>query len=402
MNSEQNSTTHMIFVRCCFGYAVSGMAVLVIGAILPSLMREASLSYALAGGALSMMAIGNMLASFFFPVLVQNLGTRLSITLTSFMVPICYFLLTLLPNIGLIYLIMLAAGIARGSITIINNMTVNVISHSSAKSLNLLHCSFAVGAFLAPFITALLIGNGLGWRSAMYMIVVLSFASACSYATMDYQATEQSAAGSQEASRTSSVEDRSFLKNFSFYCIGLLLFFYLGTENCINGWFVTYLQNTGVMSETFATTMVSVTWLTIMIGRLVCASLSKRYQKSTLTLINTIGGGVCFVILLFASQLPVITIALVGLGFFLAGIYPTCIADAGQYTKGSALGMSILTAISALGGIVTPQLIGSAADRVGILAAFGILALNAGVMIVFALVNFLKNHKSAKRQTTAA
>ena len=81
---------NMIFIRCCYGYAVSGTAVLVVGAILPSIMREAGLSYTMAGGMLSMMAAGNMLASFLFPVMVRFMGKRLSITLTSFLVPVSF------------------------------------------------------------------------------------------------------------------------------------------------------------------------------------------------------------------------------------------------------------------------------------------------------------------------
>ena len=37
--------------------------------------------------------------------------------------------------------------------------------------------------------------------------------------------------------------------------------------------------------------------------------------------------------------------------------------------KRQTLGMAVLTAISAVGGIVTPQLVGGVADHVGILAA---------------------------------
>lgn len=384
---------NMTFIRCCYGYAVSGTAVLVVGAILPSIMREADLSYTLAGGMLSMMAVGNMLASFLFPVLVRLMGKRLSITLTSFLVPVSFFLLPRLPGIGILYLLMLACGLARGSITIINNMTVNVISHSSGKALNLLHCSFAAGAFLTPFLTAMMIRAGLGWRSPLYLIMALSFSSALSYATMDYAGADEISEGDASSDDAPAGEDRTFLKNFYFYCISFLLFFYVGTENCINGWFVTYLQSTGVMTEAYAASMVSVTWLTIMGGRLVCASLSRRFEKSTLTVINAVGSGICFTVLLSASSLVTITAALAGLGFFLAGIYPTCIADAGQYTKGSALGMSILTAISALGGIITPQLIGSAADRMGMAAAFGLLCFNAAVMVLLALINFSKNHR---------
>ena len=386
---------NMIFIRCCYGYAVSVTAVLVVGAILPSIMREAGLSYTMAGGMLSMMAAGNMLASFLFPVMVRFMGKRLSITLTSFLVPVSFLLLPRLPGIGILYLLMLACGLARGSITIINNMTVNVISHSSGKALNLLHCSFAAGAFLTPFLTAVMIRAGLGWRSPLYLIMALSVSSALSYATMDYSGDGGDETREDEVSTdaVTAGEDRAFLKNFYFYCISFLLFFYVGTENCINGWFVTYLQSTGVMTEAYAASMVSVTWLTIMGGRLVCASLSRRFEKSTLTVINAVGSGICFTVLLSASSLVTITAALAGLGFFLAGIYPTCIADAGQYTKGSALGMSILTAISALGGIIAPQLIGSAADRMGMAAAFGLLCFNAAVMVLLALVNFSKNHR---------
>ena len=48
MNMKNNTMNYPVFLRCCYGYAVSGMSVLVVGAILPSLIREAGLSYALA------------------------------------------------------------------------------------------------------------------------------------------------------------------------------------------------------------------------------------------------------------------------------------------------------------------------------------------------------------------
>ena len=52
------------------------------------------------------------------------------------------------------------------------------------------------------------------------------------------------------------------------------------------------------------------------------------------------------------------------------------------------MGMSGLTAISAMGGIITPQLVGSAADRIGLVAAIGILSVNVIVVIVLSAINF--------------
>lgn len=375
-----------IFLRCCYGYGVSGMSVLVVGAILPTLIREAGLSYGVAGGLLSMMAVGNLLASLFFPLLASAIGKRLSISLLAALVPVSYLFLALLPSVWIMYLLMLLVGIARGAITIINNATVNEISNNSNRMLNLLHCSFAIGAFLAPFLTALLTLAGFSWRSIMYLIVLLCATSTVSYATMTY---------SEAPKKQKAASDRSFLKSFDFYCLGFLLFFYLGMENCINGWFITYLKDTGIMSETFATAMVSFTWLAIMGGRLLCAALSKKYSKSLLLLINAMGSIVCFFLLILSSQLVIITIALLGLGFFLAGIYPGTMASAGPIMKGSTLGMAILTGISAAGGIVTPQIVGSVADRIGLVAAIGLLSVNAIAIVLLAVVHKRRSKHSS-------
>lgn len=385
---KKNDIRKHIFIRCCYGYAISGMAVLMIGAALPSIIEEAGISFLAAGGLLSVMAVGNFLASFLFPVLVSQWGRRGAVTAMTSLVPFCLLGLTLLPPLPVMYTIMLVYGLARGSVTIINNSAVNdIYEEEAAGKLNILHCSFAVGAFLSPFITAILMRYGLGWKAAIYLLTALTATSALTYGTMHAELLEE-----KEHSRRTTAEKKqggshTFLKSVQFYCIAFLLFFYLGVENCINGWFVTYLQNTGVMGETYATTLVSFTWLIIMIGRLFCAALSKRAERSSIILMNAAGSAVCFFLLISTRSLPLITAALMGFGFFLSGIYPTSIANAGPLIQGSTLGMSMLTAISAMGGIITPQLIGGLADHVGIVAAVGMLAVNVVVVVLLAAFN---------------
>ena len=386
-----------IFIRCCYGYAVSGMAVLVIGAILPSIIKEAGISFLAAGGLLSVMAIGNLSSSFIFPVMVPIMGKKRAITLVTLFVPSSLMVLSLLPPLPVMYAVMLLYGFTRGCITILNNAAVNDIYGDSATGkLNILHCTFAIGAFLAPLLTAMMMKLGFGWRVTLYMIVVLTIISAISYGTMNYNLINeaQKLIEERKSKANSTVAgNKGFLRSFAFYCIAFILFFYLGVENCINGWFVTYLQNTGVMSAEFATTLVSLTWLVIMGGRLLCAAMSKKVHRSTILLINSIGSAVCFFILIKVNTLPLVTASLLGLGFFLSGIYPTCIANAGPLIQGSTLGMSLLTAISAMGGIITPQIVGGVADRVGIVAAISILVFNVIFVIILSAVNFRVWHK---------
>ena len=386
-----------IFIRCCYGYAVSGMAVLVIGAILPSIIKEAGISFLAAGGLLSVMAIGNLSSSFIFPVMVPLMGKKRAIILVTLFVPSSLLVLSLLPPLPAIYAVMLLYGFTRGCITILNNAAVNDIYGDTATGkLNILHCSFAIGAFLAPLLTAMMMKLGFGWRVTLYMIVVLTIISAISYGTMNYDLINeaQKAIEKRKNSLDSTASgNKGFLRSFAFYCIAFILFFYLGVENCINGWFVTYLQNTGVMSAEFATTLVSLTWLVIMGGRLICAAMSKKIHRSTILLINSIGSAVCFFILIKVNSLPLVTASLLGLGFFLSGIYPTCIANAGPLIQGSTFGMSLLTAISAMGGIITPQIVGGVADRVGIVAAISILIFNVVFVIILSAVNFKVWHQ---------
>lgn len=386
-----------IFIRCCYGYAVSGMAVLVIGAILPSIIKEAGISFLAAGGLLSVMAIGNLSSSFIFPVMVPLMGKKRSIIMVTLFVPSSLLVLSLLPPLPVMYAVILLYGFTRGCITILNNAAVNDIYGDTATGkLNILHCSFAIGAFLAPLLTAMMMKLGFGWRVTLYMIVVLTIISAISYGTMNYDLINeaQKAIEKRKNSLNSTASgNKGFLRSFAFYCIAFILFFYLGVENCINGWFVTYLQNTGVMSAEFATTLVSLTWLVIMGGRLICAAMSKKIHRSTILLINSIGSAVCFFILIKVNSLPLVTASLLGLGFFLSGIYPTCIANAGPLIQGSTFGMSLLTAISAMGGIITPQIVGGVADRVGIVAAISILVFNVVFVIILSAVNFKVWHQ---------
>lgn len=383
METNGNGSRGM-FIRCCYSYAVSGMCVLVIGAILPSIIEEAQISFTVAGGLLSMMAIGNLSASFIYPLAVRVVGQRASITVMASLVPASFLALTFLPPIALVYLLMFLVGLTRGSITIVNNSTVGVISGHSGKMLNLLHGSFATGAFLAPFLTAMLLLLGFGWRSIIFLLIFLSLTSVLSYACMDF--TQLGSLEGRDRASGPSSGGHQFLASPDFYLISLLLFFYLGLENCINGWFVTYLRSTGVMSETYATAMVSVTWLFIVVGRLTCASLSRKFPVSGLIWMDTLGSGTCFLLLILSRSLSLITIALIGLGFFLAGIYPSCMALSGKTIQGSTLGVSMLTAISALGGILTPQIVGFIADRTGMVSAIALTVTNMALMVLLSLV----------------
>ena len=399
LTSENKNWRTPLFIRCFYGYAVSGMMVLVFGSILPDMIKEAGLSYALAGGLLSAMAIGNFAASFLFPVLVQYLGKRVSIMLITALSPFLLFCITLLPPVWVIYVCLFLIGIGKGSITIFNNAIVNDYSKDPVKTLNYLHCSYAVGALLAPMLTGILLALGCNWRLILYFILCLGITSCLFYASKNYNslpsvtellsATEGENATPMERKHDASGKElgagshRAFYRSFDFYCIALLLFFYTGLENCVNGWFVTYLQSMNLMSEALASIMVSVTWMCIMAGRLTCAALSKKIARSKIVLCNCLGSAAGLLILITGNNIVQVIGGLILLGLFMSGIFPTSVAVARPFIKGSTNGMAFMTAISSIGGILAPQLVGMLADTFGISGGIALLLVNAAAMLLF-------------------
>ena len=374
-----------MFYRCYYGFLINGMVVLFIGSILPYLIRDTGISYGIAGGLLSAMAIGNLCASLLYPILSKKLGRKRTVVMLAALFPICLAAITLLPPISILYLCFFLMGIGRGSVSIFNNSIINDYGDDTPAALNILHTFFAFGAFLAPFLTSSMISLSFSWKHILYFVILLYFSSLISFATMPLK-KEEPILKKEKIIATNNA--KPYLKSFQFYCMGLVLFFYMGVENCVNGWFVTYLQNIGIMSDSYATNLISVTWIVIMVGRLTCAWLSEKVPKKLLLLINCIGSTLSLFLLISSQNIILITIAMAFIGFFLAGIYPTSIASAGTLLKGSTSGMSLLMAMSALGGIIAPQIVGWIADFAGISGGISFLVIDAVLMVGFSILNY--------------
>ena len=115
--------------------------------------------------------------------------------------------------------------------------------------------------------------------------------------------------------------------------------------------------------------MVSVTWIMIMIGRIVIASISKNVPPAKILAVISVLQFASVLILVFAGNTAMAVAALVLLGLGMAGAFPTTTAFTGDLMGNSPLGMSVFTGIGSLGGILTPQVIGVLADRLGFQAA---------------------------------
>ncbi|MGV8981279.1 MFS transporter [Clostridium sp.] len=371
-------------LNCCFFvFAVNGLYSMILGSLLPIISNEYGLNNTMSGALLSAHQVGNLVSGFIAGVLPLYLGRKKSIMFLCSFVIMGFLIMILTGNPVLLILGFLFTGLSRGSISNFNNTTVNEVSGSSPAALNFLHSIFAVGALIAPFLVILCtnMAGDKGWKIAAVIIIILAIISIFLFSKMKIDKVTKK----KEKVKIS----YEFLKNRNFIISAGILFFYLCAEATINGWIVKYFIDSSIMTIKYAQMLASLLWVVILVGRLTCAFLGNKVSKKALLLTTSIGTAGFYMLLLSSQNLAVITIAIMGLGLSMAGIYPTTIATIGNTIKEYPMSMGVLLMVSGIGAIMMPIITGALSDAFGILAGMTAIVVAIILMIVCVVLSVL-------------
>lgn len=385
MNSVKSleNNEKKLFISCYYIFFVNGALALILGAMLPYMKETYNLNYKLTGLMISFHSIGNLISSFIGGILPVYLGRKKSIMLLVSTGTIAFLLMVFSGNPILLLIAFFLTGINRGAVSNFNNTVINDIATGKAWALNLLHAVFAFGAFSSPFIALFFTrNNSNNWIFAALTLAFLCFTELIVLFFMKIPNNNPA----PKEKRKISLE---FLKDKNYLIACGILFFYLSAEQAINGWLVTYFKETGIMSDSFAQSMASLLWIVILFGRLTCAYLSQKVKKSRILAVNGIGYVIFFVILLSAKTLPSAAIGIIGVGFCMAGLYPTTLSGIGNITKKYPLALSCILTCASLGAILMPSIIGTVADKIGIAGGMSVLIIAAAFTVIFILLNLI-------------
>lgn len=389
--SKLDKNKRYILICCFFVFAVNGLYSMILGSLLPIISDEYGLNNTMSGVLLSAHQVGNLIAGFIAGVLPLYLGRKKAIMFLCGFVVMGFLIMILTGNPVLLILAFLFTGLSRGSISNFNNTIVNEVSNSSPAALNFLHSIFAVGALSAPFLVILCtnIGGDKGWKIAAGVIVVLAIISIYLFSKMKIDDI------SKDTQNTEKVKiSYEFLKDRYFLICTGVIFFYLCSEATINGWLVKYFIDSNIMTIEYAQMLASLLWVVILVGRLTCAFLGDKVSKKKLLLTTSLGTAGFYILLLSSTNLTVITIAIMGLGLSMAGIYPTTISTIGNTIKAYPMSIGVLLMVSGIGAIIMPIITGALSDAFGILAGMSAIVGAIILMIVCVVLSVL--YKSEK------
>lgn len=368
--------------RIYFIFFASGAMSTLLGAILPEMGEAYGLDYAFRGNLLSAHQIGNLaavIASGFIPYLI---GRKRSTFILCLGIVIGLVMMTVTGNPMLLFIAFILTGVGRGTLSNITNVVVGENASNKAGGLNLLHASFAVGAFLAPFVTIAVIPSG--WRLAPWIVAALML-FALILILFSTLSSERMHKEKGEGTLPHSIH---------FWVNTFILFFYLCSEASLVGWLVTYFQDAGIFPDALSTAMQSLLWIMILVGRLLCAVISNKVNKNALIL--TLGLMMTlFFVLMIVSDNPVVIAASVFLvGVSMSGIYPTTLSTMESKYNSSTVATGVCIGTATVGAIIMPSIVGIVAEHAGIEGGIATISVAMGLMVVLMVIKIIISPKS--------
>lgn len=384
MNAKVNKS---LLLGNFYAYIVTGMLVLMTGSLLPYLMKDFGLNYRDGGLLLSIQAAGYLCSGLLGGIASEFFGRKITMISGAAFLMIGFGGILLIDSATFLFLLIFISGLGWGTMNTLVNTVVNEVVGGKASILNLLHMFFSIGGFLAPLVILVTIRLNLGWHFGVMLVALMSAVLILFFVLipLDSPATLKQKGNSS----------LGFLTDKRFYIFILILFFYVGSESSINGWLVTYLIKSNLMDEAGAQNILSLTWVSVIFGRLVCSYISKFLPKEKIILVCS-AGSIFFFLLFMIFRSSVFVVACVfGLGFCIAGIYPTTVANAGYLIGKSGIAGGLLFSLGGLGALAVPYAAGIFAQNFGINAVMVTIFCSFALLMLFSSINTIMKKPSS-------
>jgi fucose permease len=359
-----------------FGF---GIVMALIGAIKLKLAQKLSLNDAQVGKLISALLFTSLIMVLVSGPFLDKFGHRLTILLGFVITCIAILIIGNAKTYGTAILGCIILGIGGSGLnTGGNTLIVPAINPDNpAAANNFGNVFFGLGAFLMPILIGLVLkklplGRGLTLIAVVLILAVVPVMLA-TYPPIN-----------------SGFEISQFfglLANTVVWAAGLALLFYIGLEVSMGSWITTYLKSLQFTDEK-ASGVLSVFWITFMVGRLIASQVVQKGAEANLILVLALIAGAAIFAMTRASSHAVATAAIVIVGLCFAPMFPTVVGlTFGKFQPtqfGSVFGD--IFAIGLIGGTVIPAWIGSLSQGRSIKQSLNIAVAASILLAVFGIV----------------
>ena len=263
-------------------------------------------------------------------------------------------------QLWLLLLAQFALGLAQGANDVgCNTLLLWVHGKSAGPYVNGLHFFFGLGAFIAPLVLAgiLSLTGGIQW---VFWIFALLSLPLIFWLWRLPELPSQTETGEN---------GRTPIPFVPVALLALAFLLYVGAEVGFGNWIYTYALTLGLGTAITSAYLTSAFWGTFTVGRLLGVWISTRVRAATILYVDLLG---CLaslgVITLWKDSGLALWAGSIGLGLFMASVFPTTLILAGERMQvtGAITGWFLVG--GGAGGMILPWVIGQAFAGVGAVA----------------------------------
>jgi FHS family Na+ dependent glucose MFS transporter 1 len=351
---------------------ILGLFTALAGPALPSLAENTASTFDQISLFFVLGSLGYLLGSYFggraydrFPGHRLMASTLVIIAVSGFFVPITR-------QLWLLLLAQFMLGLAQGANDVgCNTLLLWVHGKKAGPFMNGLHFFFGLGAFIAPLTLAgfLSATGGIQWVFWTFGLLCLPLA------VWFWNLPEP------PAQPESHENGHASFPLIPVALLALAFLLYVGSEVGFGNWVYTYALTLGLGTAITSAYLTSAFWGTFTLGRLLGIWVSTRARAATILFVDLLG---CLaslgVILLWPDSVPALWTGAIGLGLFMASVFPTMLMLAGErmHVTGTMTGWFLFG--GGIGGMILPWSIGQVFVQIG-----------AGAMPVLVVVTIALN-----------
>jgi fucose permease len=370
-----------LYAVACAGMFVFGMILGLPGTVLgnPDTVAQFGLTLADRGLLIATLFAGLLFGSLLSGALVDAMGQRPALVLSSSLVALFLPLLAGASNAAVAASALFALGVTSASInTASNALSSELFPHERARRMNGIAIMVGLGGLAMPTATVLA-AEFVSWRAVVIGGGVLSaLVAVLAVTSLGGVALDERIAATP--ARTSTITAlRQFWRQPGFRSFLLLILLGGGNEASMAGWTSTFVISSG-FSASAATAVLSSHWLGLILSRAFFSSRIDRAKAIAVERSAALSALTLLVLVLSGSPYLVMVGPFV-VGACMALVMPTSLALAGERMRGNPGALfGVLLTVAQVGGILLPASIGLVAEETSVRLGLSLLVGSFGAI----------------------
>lgn len=370
---------------CYMGMFVFGIALAILGALLPLLFQTLQLDPAQAGSLFLFLSFGALAVTLAAGPIFDRSGYKAIMTGSSVCAAAALAGMAYTGTYPLMAVCCFLLGLGGGGLNAgTNALVADLWGAQRGSALNRLGIFFGFGALFIPLFTGTLV-EVLSLKGILLVTAGVALAPGVFYALSPFPPGKHAARGLPLG------EILGLLRNRAVLLMAALLWFQSGNEITSSGWMSTYLVQELALTAATASFYLAGFWGAVMLGRLVASYILRYWSEATLVQVSGLLAAASAALFVSFPHPVFSAFTAPAIGFAMAGIFPSVLGQAaGRFPQLSGSVLAILISCALVGGMLVPWMAGLLAGTVGL--KMGLMLPVVGFCMVFVLQSVIKRN----------